>query len=83
MGNAALARLRVVLIGSKRDFVAALENLGFAATPGELAIRVAAGLPWGRVDEDGGLELLNPPAASGQPLIALCPRSYSQRPAAR
>lgn len=70
-GNAALARLRVVLVGSRSEFAATLNALGFAGKPGEMAMHVAEGLPWGIVTDDGELELIRPHAASGQPVIAI------------
>jgi hypothetical protein len=83
-GNAALARLRVVLVGSRSEFADALNVIGFAGTPGETAMPVAEGLPWGIVTDDGELELVRPTGASGTPVIAVArDHSSARRLAAR
>lgn len=78
-GNAALSRLSVVLIGTRSNFDKALQTLGFAGLPGETGMGVSDGLPWGRVDEDGELELVHPPGAAGEPLIAVARDHVSAR----
>ena len=78
-GNAALAQLSVVLVGARKDFADALGRLGFAYGLGNIARGVATGLPWGRVDDSGDFELLQPQAASGQPLIAVARDHVSAR----
>ncbi len=78
-GNAALTRLSVVLIGARNDFEAALDTLGFGGTRGEPGMGVSDGLPWGRVDEDGEVELLHPAGAAGEPLIAVARDHISAR----
>lgn|GEM_PF-989940 len=78
-GNAALARLSVVLVGSRSEFADALNVIGFARTPGETAMPVAEGLPWGIVTDDGELELFRPTGASGIPVIAVARDHSSAR----
>lgn len=78
-GNAALAHLHVVLVGSRSEFADALNVVGFAKTPGDTAMTVAEGLPWGIVTDDGELELVRPPGASGTPVIAVARDHSSAR----
>lgn len=78
-GNAALATLKVVLIGSRFELADGLAGLGFADAPGAQALSVADGLPWGRLNDDGDIELLHPPDASGQALIAVARDHISAR----
>ena len=78
-GNAALSHLTVVLIGARAEFMAALGATGFSGATGEPGLSVASGLPWGSVEEGGELELLQPEAASGEPLVALARDHISAR----
>jgi len=78
-GNAALAHLRVVLVGSRSEFADALNVIGFDVQPGEAARSVAEGLPWGIVTDSGELELVRPHRASGTPVIAVARDHTSAR----
>ena len=71
-GNAALTDLAVVFIGARKDFQTAVESeIGFAGAPGELACAISDGLPWGDMDEEGELRILNPAGSFGMPLVAV------------
>lgn len=78
-GNAGRSRLCVVFIGNRTDFEAALEGVAFSRIPGEPGVHVGEGLPWARVDEDGGLELLSPTRAAGEPFLAVARDHVSAR----
>lgn len=77
--NTALARLAIVLIGTRTDFQGALNAIGLAAQAGDAVQTVGSGLPWGAVEDDGQVVLLHPNATCGEPVIAIAPDHASAR----